>query len=64
MKHSKRRQKTGEMLMDVSKYLLTVGLIGSVLSDKFDFQSGIFVVIATIIIFMIAFFTIPPEKEE
>jgi len=64
MRHSKRRQETGKMLMDVVKYLLTAGLIGASLTGKFDFKSGLFVVITALIIYMIAFFTIPPEKED
>lgn len=52
------------MLMDVVKYLLTVGLVGSALSDKFDVKTVIFVIIAGIIVYLIAFFTIPPEKKE
>ncbi|GAB4534517.1 MAG: hypothetical protein Fur0020_01210 [Thermodesulfovibrionia bacterium] len=52
------------MLMDVVKYLLTAGLIGSALTDKFDYKSGISVVISALIVYLIAFFTIPPEREE
>lgn len=63
MRHSKRRQETGKMLMDVVKYLLTVGLVGSALSDKFDVKTVIFVIIAGVVIYLIAFFTIPPEQE-
>ncbi|MBI4687747.1 MAG: hypothetical protein HY756_08190 [Nitrospirae bacterium] len=50
--------------MDVVKYLLTAGLIGSALTDKFDIKSGVFVVIVAIIVYLIAFFTIPTEEEE
>jgi len=64
MKHAKRRQKAGEMLMDVSKYLLTIGLIGGILTEKINPVSSIIIVISVTIFFVLAFFTIPPEKEE
>jgi uncharacterized membrane protein len=64
MKHSKRRISAGEMLMDVTKYLLTIGFIGGILTEKIDIVSGIFIVIGAIILFLIAFFTIPPEEKE
>jgi len=63
MKHSKRRQKTGEMLMDVVKYLLTAGFIGSLISERFNYSVASFSVAGAIIIYVIAFFTIPPEEE-
>lgn len=63
MKHSRRRQETGKMLMDVVKYMLTVGFIGSALSERFTVTAGIVILIGAIIIFLIAFFTIPTEKE-
>jgi len=52
------------MLMDVTKYLITVGLIGGILTDKISFISGISIFIIAIIIFLIAFFTIPLESED
>jgi len=64
MKHRKRRTSAGEMLMDVTKYLITVGLIGGILTDKISFISGISIFIIAIIIFLIAFFTIPLESED
>jgi len=64
MKYLKRRISTGEMLMDVTKYLITVGLIGGILTDKIRFTSAIIISIMIIIVFLVAFFTIPPEKEE
>ncbi|MEW6067611.1 MAG: hypothetical protein AB1610_04900 [Nitrospirota bacterium] len=64
MKHSKRRQKTGEMLMDVVKYLLTAGFVGSIISEKFDHRVAIFSILGATVLYIIAFFTIPSEKEE
>ncbi|MBI5787978.1 MAG: hypothetical protein HZA78_03880 [Candidatus Schekmanbacteria bacterium] len=64
MKHSQRRQKAGEMLMDVTKYLLTIGLISGILTDKLTPVTAIFISLAVIISFVIAFFVIPPKMEE
>lgn len=50
--------------MDVTKYLLTIGLIGGLLTDKIAVISGISIVLVAVVLFLIAFFTIPPEKEE
>lgn len=64
MKHQKRRISAGQMLMDVTKYLLTIGFIGGILTDKLNIITGISIVVGAIILFLIAFFTIPPEREE
>ena len=66
MKHSKRRQKSGDMLMDVVKYLLTAGFIGGILAEKFSLIIGIEIIVAAVVLFIVAFFTIPSEnnKEE
>lgn len=50
--------------MDVVKYLLTAGFVGSIISEKFDYRVGIFSILGATILYIIAFFTIPPEKEE
>jgi len=50
--------------MDVTKYLLTIGFIGGVLTDRLNITTGISIVIVAIVLFLIAFFTIPPEREE
>jgi len=44
--------------------ILTIGLIGGILTEKVNILSGILIVIAAIILFVIAFFTIPPVEEE
>jgi hypothetical protein len=63
MKYEDRRKEAGKMLMDVTKYLLTVGIIGGILTEKMTFVSGAIFVITAIIIFIIALFTIPSKKE-
>ncbi|MDI6728496.1 MAG: hypothetical protein QMD44_06165 [Thermodesulfovibrionales bacterium] len=64
MKHEDRRKEAGKMLMDITKYLITVGLIGGILTEKMTFVSGAIFVVTAIIIFIVALFTIPPKKEE
>ena len=51
------------MLMDVTKYLLTIGLIGGILTYKLTPLSAILIIFAVIILFMAAYFTIPLEEE-
>ncbi|MFQ5639624.1 MAG: hypothetical protein ACE5IR_16695 [bacterium] len=50
--------------MDVTKYLLTIGFIGGVLTEKINILSGALLVIAAIIVFSIAFYTIPKDEEQ
>lgn len=50
--------------MDVTKYLLTIGLIGGVITEKVDLISGMLIVFISVAVFLIAFFTIPPEIGE
>lgn len=52
------------MLMDVTKYLLTIGLIGGVITNKITSLSAVFIIVSVIILFAVAYFTIPPDKEE
>ncbi len=63
MKYSKRRYEAGKMLMDVTKYLLTIGLIGGILTNKLTSLSAILIIFAVIILFIVAYFTIPAEEE-
>lgn len=64
MKHIKRRYEAGKMLMDVTKYLLTIGLIGGVITNKVTSLSAVFIIVAVLLLFAVAYFTIPPDKEE
>ena len=51
------------MLMDITKYLLTIGLIGGILTNKLTSLSAILIIFAVIILFIVAYFTIPAEEE-
>ena len=63
MKHEDRRKEAGKMLMDVTKYMITVGIIGGILTEKVSRITGIFLFVIAIIVFLIGFYIIPPKKE-
>ncbi|MCL4456190.1 MAG: hypothetical protein M1147_07365 [Nitrospirae bacterium] len=63
MKHEDRRKEAGKMLMDVTKYLLTVGVIGSVLTEKVSYATSIAFFVIAIIVFLFGFYAIPEKKE-
>lgn len=50
--------------MDVAKYLATVGLIGSVLTNSLTTYAGIIVTVIIVVLILVAFYTIPPKKEK
>ncbi|PIU84428.1 MAG: hypothetical protein COS67_13290, partial [Deltaproteobacteria bacterium CG06_land_8_20_14_3_00_44_19] len=60
--HEDRRKELGKMLMDIAKYLATVGFIGSLLTDKLSVAAGISIFAAVIVLVVISFYTIPPKK--
>lgn len=59
MRHEDRRKEAGKMLMDVTKYLLTVGVIGGVLTEKLSVATGLPLFTIAIIVFIIGFYAIP-----
>lgn len=52
------------MILDVSKYLVTAGLIGGLLTEKITAFAGIIVFVIAIGISMVGFYVIPPKKED
>lgn len=64
MKHEDRRKELGKMLMDVAKYLATVGLIGSLLTNSLSTLAGMIVTVIIVVLVLVAFYTIPPKKEK
>lgn len=64
MKHENRRIEAGKMLMDVTKYLLTVGVIGGVLTEKLSIATGLSLFTIAVIVFIIGFYAIPEKREE
>ncbi len=63
MKHEERRKETGKMLMDISKYMVTVCFIGGILTEKISFSIATQVLVVAIAIFLIGFYVIPARKE-
>ncbi len=56
MKHDERRKELGKMLMDVAKFLATVGLIGGILTNNITAIAGIAVVVVVSILVLVAFY--------
>ena len=63
MKYSQRRKETGKMLIDIVKYLITIVIIGGLFTDKLTLQMAIWGIISSIVLYLLAFFTIPLDKE-
>lgn len=51
------------MLMDIAKYLATVGLIGGFLTNTLTLISGLMITIVVIVLVFTAFYTIPENEE-
>ncbi len=51
------------MLMDVAKYLTTVGLIGGILTNELTTITGLAVTIVVAVLVVVAFYVIPPKKK-
>lgn len=63
MKHTDRRREIGKMLLKVIEYILTIALIGRILTDKITLKTTIGVAVTVVIVLIIAFFIIPSNKE-
>ena len=50
--------------MDVTKYLLTIGIIGGIITNNVPSLSAVFIIVAVILLFAVAYFTIPPDKQD
>lgn len=64
MKHRDRRKELGKMLMDISKYLVTVGLVGGIIADKLYSVLGVIMFVLAVVSAIIGFYIIPEAKEE
>lgn len=64
MKHEDRRKEAGKMFIDVAKYIVTVGIIGNLLSEKMSVIAATAIFSVAIISFIIGYYTIPPNKEK
>jgi len=50
--------------MDVSKYLLTVGLVGGIITDKMSIAMGSTFFVLSVVRAVIGFFIIPKKRRE
>ena len=62
MKDDDRRKEIGRMLLDISKYLTTVGLIGGILTNTLTLFGGLIVFVVVSILVTVAYFIIPEKK--
>ncbi len=64
MKHEDRRRELGKMLMDIAKYLATVGFISNLLAgEKINIMVSVSIFVTVALLVVIAFYTIPSKKE-
>lgn len=63
MRHEDRRKEAGKMFIDISKYIITVGIIGGIAFEKMSVMMAIAIFMVAIVSFIIGFYTIPPKKE-
>ncbi|HAK88878.1 MAG TPA: hypothetical protein DHV16_12045 [Nitrospiraceae bacterium] len=63
MKQEDRRKELGKMLIDVSKYFLTAGLLGGFFIGRITTGIGIGILFIAVISAVIGFYTIPAKKE-
>ncbi len=61
-----RRSELGKMLLDVSKYLFTIGLIGGILTPQgkeLTLGMGLAIFIVALVSAAMGFYVIPKDKE-
>ncbi|MEK7813146.1 MAG: DUF6722 family protein [Candidatus Desantisbacteria bacterium] len=64
MKYSSRRKEIGKMFVDVAKYILTIGIIGSLFTDRLTIKMAMGGVVASVVFLVVAFFVIPQDGGE
>ncbi len=63
MRNMKRREKLADLLFDLAKYILTVVVVGGLLSGKFDFIYWFIGVLLSLALMVCAYFLTPQDKE-
>ena len=58
-----RRRKLGEMLLDITKYIVTIVIIGSVIGDKVHIHTIVIGMVLAIVSGIIGYFLLPPTEE-
>ncbi len=64
VKNNDRRREIGKMLIKVVEYLITIALIGKILTEKVTIETTISVILTALIVLVIAFFTLPQNREK
>lgn len=64
MRHNQRRSEIGKMLVDIAKYVATIGIIGGLITDKLSPKTAIFGIVSIVLLLFVAFFVMPANKEE
>ncbi|MDI6786291.1 MAG: hypothetical protein QMD92_06225 [bacterium] len=54
----------GKMLVDVAKYIITIVIIGSLITEKLTAKLVIFGTMSSLLFLLVAFLIIPSGKEE
>jgi len=62
MEHEDRRKEAGKMFIDISKYIITVGVIGNIAYEKAPPTVALSIFTVAVITFVIGFYTIPPKR--
>ena len=63
MNEDVRRHELGKYFLDISKYVLTVVVIGAIASERIDLQIVLIGLSIGVAFGLIGFWTLPPKKE-
>ncbi|MCR4318708.1 MAG: hypothetical protein NUV74_00020 [Candidatus Brocadiaceae bacterium] len=64
MRHEDRRKESGKMLMDISKYMVTICFIGGIITERISFGTASLLLIIAVTVFLVGFYVIPEKKED
>jgi len=59
-----RRREFGRTLLDIGKYVFTVGILGGFLGGSLDTQLGLSLFAIGCTLLIVGYFLIPPDEEE
>ena len=62
MRNYERHKEFGKMFLDIAKYVTTIVVIGSLLTEKLDMKMAIIGLILFFLILLVAFFTIQSRQ--
>jgi hypothetical protein len=64
MRQRSRRTELGKMLLDISKYLSTVGIIGGVIIGGLSLKIGVALFVVAASVAIVGFYTIPEDNKK